>query len=53
MDCPKCNMPMYIETWNGWRWQCAFCDHVGRESTYEESEKQQREIEEYLKKQKQ
>ena len=48
MQCPVCNSPMYIETWNGWQWQCALCDYIGRDATDEEIEKQEAEIETYL-----
>lgn len=49
MICPNCEVPLYIESWEGWRWQCAFCDYVGRVATHEESDKQQEEFEKYLK----
>ena len=43
---------MVIDEWNGWRWQCAFCGYTGRDATDEEVEKQETEIEAYLKIQK-
>lgn len=41
--CPKCKTPMIISSWDGWRWMCFHCDHVGREATDEEIEKQESE----------
>jgi len=50
MNCPKCGTDMVIDEWNGWIWNCFNCDFVGRVATDEEIEKQEEEIEEYLKK---
>jgi hypothetical protein len=36
MNCPNCNQPMYIETWEGWKWMCAYCAYIGRPATEEE-----------------
>jgi len=38
MTCPDCGGEMYIESWEGWRWQCPFCDHQDRFATDEECE---------------
>jgi hypothetical protein len=42
---------MVIAEWNGWVWECFHCDYVGRIATNEETEKQEDEIEAYLKQQ--
>lgn len=44
MVCIKCDTPMIIDEWNGWRWTCFHCDHLGRLATNEEVEKQEQEF---------
>lgn len=51
MKCSNCGAPMVIAEWNGWVWECFHCDYVGRIATNEETEKQEDEIEAYLKQQ--
>jgi DNA-directed RNA polymerase subunit M/transcription elongation factor TFIIS len=51
MDCPNCGAPMVIDTWYGWRWSCFNCDYIDRAATDEEVEKQEKEVEWYLKNQ--
>jgi len=41
MTCPKCKSEMFIDDWNGWRWTCIHCWHVGRVATYGETEKEE------------
>lgn len=49
MKCPECDAEMFISEWEGWVWMCPFCDYIGREATYEESDKQQNDFAKYLK----
>lgn len=43
MVCKKCGIEMVIDEWNGWVWTCFLCDITGRNATYKESEKQEKE----------
>ena len=49
MNCPMCGTEMVIDSWNGWVWTCFNfkCGYVGRQATYEEYDKQEKEIEKY------
>ena len=49
MNYQKCGTVMVIDEWCGWQWTCFNCDYVGRDATNEEIEKQESEIEAYLK----
>ena len=49
MKCPMCGATMVIDEWNGWVWECFHCYYTGRDATDEEIEKQECEIEAYLK----
>lgn len=50
MKCQKCGNMLVIDAWNGWVWTCLNCGFVSRKATYEETDQQEKEIEEYLKK---
>ena len=34
--CKKCNNDMFVDSWEGWRWHCIFCDTFGRKATDKE-----------------
>ena len=34
--CPECGSPMFINEWEGWIWECAFCDKQGKRATKKE-----------------
>ncbi len=36
--CPNCDVELYIETWNGFFWECPLCDFQGKRATDEEME---------------
>jgi len=38
MTCHKCGTIMLIDEWNGWKWSCFNCGHVGRCATNSEIE---------------
>ncbi len=49
MNCQKCDTPMVIDTWNGWRWICSHCGYVDRPATNDEVAEQENEVSAYLK----
>ena len=51
MKCKKCGGEMYIDNWNGWRWECLNCSHEGRLATAEEIEKDEHELDRVFRKQ--
>jgi len=41
MICPRCKAEMYINSWDGWIWECSNCPHIDRKATDEEIEKEE------------